>query len=539
MSHEHTHSNQFSMNTNNSLSPLHHSNDKKCEEGTDTKCMPPVKRLPLRKRLALEGSNKVFKKQATESSLVGEHPMHSMDTQSNVEDKTVSIEYPLTPNSHTSSSDTTSVNHNNPSPKTDETLSEGETTETDEEHVPFSTANTLKNVPDQASINHTKKPEMKVKLIGNPLLLNNGMTKKSPAESTIDAFRAAWLKEDKTIIAKKAKRGRPPLSAKNRTPGTTDKSPRKTMNGYNIPSHNRKRSNSGKGRGGKLYCICRQPYNSTRFMIACDQCDEWFHGECIDISEKESEFVDSYFCEKCSEASGKKTSWKPKCANPACLKAARIGSHLGYLSKYCSDSCGMQVARARLELAEIKRRASSSDTSVSIADLALKNQQHLRVNSFADKDDRAKLYQLKESIDEIRVKIDATRCKEKFCRLLLRLDEEKKASDKYKPCGFDSRLIWPDSVWLQVKEEPYLVNGEVLVDLDGAEQYTVCKAMKCSKHSNWQAIMMSDIEHEKHEECGSLMRLESERSQIRARLRKRRDRVELLHSLSNNTIVYE
>lgn len=39
-------------------------------------------------------------------------------------------------------------------------------------------------------------------------------------------------------------------------------------------------------------------------MIACDRCDDWFHGECIRINEKESEFIDLYFCTKCSK--GKK-----------------------------------------------------------------------------------------------------------------------------------------------------------------------------------------------------------------------------------------
>ena len=49
-----------------------------------------------------------------------------------------------------------------------------------------------------------------------------------------------------------------------------------------------------------LYCICRKPYDIPRFMIACDRCDQWFHGECIGISEKEGEFIDLYFCDDCS-----------------------------------------------------------------------------------------------------------------------------------------------------------------------------------------------------------------------------------------------
>ena len=30
----------------------------------------------------------------------------------------------------------------------------------------------------------------------------------------------------------------------------------------------------------ELYCTCQQPADD-RFMIACDKCEEWYHGECI------------------------------------------------------------------------------------------------------------------------------------------------------------------------------------------------------------------------------------------------------------------
>ena len=51
-----------------------------------------------------------------------------------------------------------------------------------------------------------------------------------------------------------------------------------------------------------LYCICKSPYDGTRFMIACDKCDQWFHGECIGISEKQGEFIDLYFCDDCAKS---------------------------------------------------------------------------------------------------------------------------------------------------------------------------------------------------------------------------------------------
>lgn len=48
----------------------------------------------------------------------------------------------------------------------------------------------------------------------------------------------------------------------------------------------------------KKYCICRSS-DSSRFMIACDACEEWYHGDCIGVNEKESKNIKQYFCDRC------------------------------------------------------------------------------------------------------------------------------------------------------------------------------------------------------------------------------------------------
>ncbi|XP_051913014.1 uncharacterized protein LOC127595506 isoform X1 [Hippocampus zosterae] len=46
-----------------------------------------------------------------------------------------------------------------------------------------------------------------------------------------------------------------------------------------------------------LYCICRQKHNK-RFMISCNGCQEYFHGDCVGVSE--SEGCQEYICSLCT-----------------------------------------------------------------------------------------------------------------------------------------------------------------------------------------------------------------------------------------------
>ncbi|KAF3772272.1 Transcription initiation factor TFIID subunit 3 [Nymphaea thermarum] len=44
-----------------------------------------------------------------------------------------------------------------------------------------------------------------------------------------------------------------------------------------------------------LYCICRKPYDE-RPMLACDQCDEWYHFDCINL---QGPPPDKFLCRAC------------------------------------------------------------------------------------------------------------------------------------------------------------------------------------------------------------------------------------------------
>ncbi|KAH8719156.1 hypothetical protein GQ44DRAFT_623945 [Phaeosphaeriaceae sp. PMI808] len=87
-----------------------------------------------------------------------------------------------------------------------------------------------------------------------------------------------------------------------------------------------------------LYCICKKPDNH-KWMIGCDGgCDDWFHGDCVDMKQTDEELVDRFICPKCEDSGKGHTSWKPMCRREGCRKPARGPKERE--SKYCSDACG-------------------------------------------------------------------------------------------------------------------------------------------------------------------------------------------------------
>lgn len=58
------------------------------------------------------------------------------------------------------------------------------------------------------------------------------------------------------------------------------------------------------GAGGEenapVYCVCRKP-DINCFMIGCDHCNEWFHGDCINITEKMAKAIREWYCAQCRE----------------------------------------------------------------------------------------------------------------------------------------------------------------------------------------------------------------------------------------------
>lgn len=49
-----------------------------------------------------------------------------------------------------------------------------------------------------------------------------------------------------------------------------------------------------------LYCLCQQPFEGITFMVACDHCNQWYHGKCVNITEEEAKKAKGgYVCPPC------------------------------------------------------------------------------------------------------------------------------------------------------------------------------------------------------------------------------------------------
>lgn len=78
------------------------------------------------------------------------------------------------------------------------------------------------------------------------------------------------------------------------------------------------------------YCLCQGP-DDHRWMISCDVCEDWFHGECVSIDKTVGEaLIQRYVCPRCTDDKGiNVTRYRKTCSLDGCLMPARIYEDAG------------------------------------------------------------------------------------------------------------------------------------------------------------------------------------------------------------------
>eukprot|EP00850_Spirogloea_muscicola_P023042 SM000324S12599 [mRNA] locus=s324:81984:86931:- [translate_table: standard] len=50
-----------------------------------------------------------------------------------------------------------------------------------------------------------------------------------------------------------------------------------------------------------VYCLCEMPYNPDDLMMQCENCKDWFHPQCLEITPQEAKKLSLYICPECTE----------------------------------------------------------------------------------------------------------------------------------------------------------------------------------------------------------------------------------------------
>ncbi|KAF9456367.1 hypothetical protein BDZ94DRAFT_1177874, partial [Collybia nuda] len=310
----------------------------------------------------------------------------------------------------------------------------------------------------------------------------------------------------------------------------------------------------------KLYCVCKTKYDEDRFMIACDRCDEWYHTQCVNMSDLEVDLVDQFICPPCVKKNPHlplRTTYKQRClyglkhvdpeSPKACHKPAR-----GAFSKYCSDECGVKYMQTRIDawakkggkrdkLWESVKNAEKREGVVVIAknvaasddDQCRKEEQKLFGNG------KPKKTKVEREVERLNLLLDqVVRLREEVKKgmevvvwreKLLELATER--AEQVGQCGWDQRLCFGDEEWsdfgagvLESYEETKIENGSSQGDMqvdstaeEDGEWWCPGKSM-CDRHNGWQAVRHRDVCKEKEKKEDALLNLTTREREIRKRI---------------------
>ncbi|KAI8809094.1 hypothetical protein BJ742DRAFT_249717 [Cladochytrium replicatum] len=273
------------------------------------------------------------------------------------------------------------------------------------------------------------------------------------------------------------------------------------------------------------FCFCNGAVEST-FYIGCDQCDQWFHGICVDVAESESRRLDKWYCSSCVEKSGGTLSaqYKRTCANPGCRRRANTDTG------FCSGDCGRNWAFMRVQevLPALKVDEDALDRARSkiedyIDGWAALDTEIVNRLSFL-RDFRGKVKQMLKVLDKRR---------DRVCEV---------ASAVRETCGFDERILtWAEQtdmtirrlldLWIRAEEgavEMMVEDTEMDVefaDVSEGVSTSPCDNVrgKCQMHERWTDVKIWEIDLESVQLVDFLNQLHNEEETVMERLKNFRE----------------
>ncbi|KAK2048446.1 PHD-finger domain-containing protein [Colletotrichum somersetense] len=288
------------------------------------------------------------------------------------------------------------------------------------------------------------------------------------------------------------------------------------------------------------YCICRGP-DDHRFMISCDVCEDWFHGECVDISKDVGEnLIERFVCPNCTDVDRNVVSlFRKICSYAKCVKAARLYGD-GEKSAFCSDEhkqLWWEKAVASLPKKSSVKNSSARDGLVQEELMGLLTSNlagvdpedgmwRVQTRPFAPPAVGAESPESKNKtlapgiLTEEEVDILKTSAAERYkmgeevvlCQKMLQLldwaNDRRKALVASKhlddaACGYDHRLdqvgvVGPFANWLASDEGKEVFQAGSL-DVGGrlaGDDRNICDKKRCKAHQGWFSIHTRDVRYQ-------------------------------------------
>ncbi|EPX71831.1 Set1C PHD Finger protein Spf1 [Schizosaccharomyces octosporus yFS286] len=268
---------------------------------------------------------------------------------------------------------------------------------------------------------------------------------------------------------------------------------------------------------GPTYCLCKGP-DDGRWMLGCDGCEDWFHGECVNIPESYDELTVQYFCPSCTASGHGVTAWRRKCRLRECSKPAEASS------KYCCHEHGVLFMRSKLKSMTLEPSSLKTLTMVADNFEVFRNfgsqapslpEIILPENVYAF--ERTNLESIEQSLSTMHEKVRFAQEKKHFLQLVkdasrtLVQEFKEKEGLKKDICGFDNRLLMNDkdlkNLWQSISPEAPITELEQMLEQMQCTSDCIClqEKRRCLKHANWQIIFSEDINQE---EKGLMHKLE-------------------------------